>query len=164
MWSVTDIFWQLVSLCTHNATVANKYWCIFSIMLWQIYVHIHECASVCIRGVCPFTVLTSYAYFFFFLPLYSHYPNAEVVNFGTWFLFSFPVSLIMLVLTWFWMHWLFLGCKWVQVVQDTWITKIGHLWLVKNMSHKDVSSCKWQKLRHNLLLLARTVTGGNLTA
>uniref|UniRef100_A0A8B9FGJ6 Solute carrier family 13 member 4 n=1 Tax=Amazona collaria TaxID=241587 RepID=A0A8B9FGJ6_9PSIT len=43
--------------------------------------------------------------------LYSHYPKAEVVNFGTWFLFSFPISLIMLVLTWFWMHWLFLGCK-----------------------------------------------------
>ncbi|KYO36543.1 hypothetical protein Y1Q_0024257 [Alligator mississippiensis] len=41
----------------------------------------------------------------------SHYPNAEVVNFGTWFLFSFPISLIMLVLTWFWMHWLFLGCN-----------------------------------------------------
>uniref|UniRef100_A0A8B9FGD7 Solute carrier family 13 member 4 n=1 Tax=Amazona collaria TaxID=241587 RepID=A0A8B9FGD7_9PSIT len=41
----------------------------------------------------------------------NHYPKAEVVNFGTWFLFSFPISLIMLVLTWFWMHWLFLGCN-----------------------------------------------------
>ncbi|NWS60462.1 S13A4 protein, partial [Chunga burmeisteri] len=41
----------------------------------------------------------------------NHYPTAEVVNFGTWFLFSFPISLIMLVLTWFWMHWLFLGCN-----------------------------------------------------
>uniref|UniRef100_A0A8D2Q593 Solute carrier family 13 member 4 n=1 Tax=Varanus komodoensis TaxID=61221 RepID=A0A8D2Q593_VARKO len=41
----------------------------------------------------------------------NHYPNADVVNFGTWFLFSFPISLIMLVLTWFWMHWLFLGCN-----------------------------------------------------
>uniref|UniRef100_A0A8B9RUG8 Solute carrier family 13 member 4 n=1 Tax=Accipiter nisus TaxID=211598 RepID=A0A8B9RUG8_9AVES len=41
----------------------------------------------------------------------NHYPNAEVVNFGTWFLFSFPIALIMLVLTWFWMHWLFLGCN-----------------------------------------------------
>ncbi|NXN31253.1 S13A4 protein, partial [Nycticryphes semicollaris] len=41
----------------------------------------------------------------------NHYPNAEVINFGTWFLFSFPISLIMLVLTWFWMHWLFLGCN-----------------------------------------------------
>nr|XP_020647889.1 solute carrier family 13 member 4 [Pogona vitticeps] len=41
----------------------------------------------------------------------NHYPNADVVNFGTWFLFSLPISLIMLVLTWFWMHWLFLGCN-----------------------------------------------------
>uniref|UniRef100_A0A8C5IHL8 Solute carrier family 13 member 4 n=1 Tax=Junco hyemalis TaxID=40217 RepID=A0A8C5IHL8_JUNHY len=41
----------------------------------------------------------------------NQYPKAEVVNFGTWFLFSFPISLIMLVLTWFWLHWLFLGCN-----------------------------------------------------
>ncbi|KAI5274101.1 Solute Carrier Family 13 Member 4 [Manis pentadactyla] len=41
----------------------------------------------------------------------SQYPDAEVVNFGTWFLFSFPISLIMLVVSWFWMHWLFLGCN-----------------------------------------------------
>ncbi|KAB1276245.1 Solute carrier family 13 member 4 [Camelus dromedarius] len=41
----------------------------------------------------------------------SQYPAAEVVNFGTWFLFSLPISLIMLVVSWFWMHWLFLGCK-----------------------------------------------------
>ncbi|XP_016161542.1 PREDICTED: solute carrier family 13 member 4 [Ficedula albicollis] len=41
----------------------------------------------------------------------NQYPKAEVLNFGTWFLFSFPISLIMLVLTWFWLHWLFLGCN-----------------------------------------------------
>ncbi|KAM7057000.1 solute carrier family 13 member 4 [Acridotheres tristis] len=41
----------------------------------------------------------------------NQYPKAEVVNFGTWFLFSFPISLVMLVLTWFWLHWLFLGCN-----------------------------------------------------
>ncbi|XP_012661690.1 solute carrier family 13 member 4 [Otolemur garnettii] len=41
----------------------------------------------------------------------NQYPAAEVVNFGTWFLFSFPISIIMLVVSWFWMHWLFLGCN-----------------------------------------------------
>lgn len=41
----------------------------------------------------------------------NQYPAAEVVNFGTWFLFSFPISLIMLVISWFWLHWLFLGCN-----------------------------------------------------
>ncbi|EDL13665.1 solute carrier family 13 member 4 [Mus musculus] len=41
----------------------------------------------------------------------NQYPAAEVVNFGTWFLFSFPISLIMLVVSWFWIHWLFLGCN-----------------------------------------------------
>ncbi|XP_018414060.1 PREDICTED: solute carrier family 13 member 4 [Nanorana parkeri] len=41
----------------------------------------------------------------------NRYPNAEVVNFGTWFVFSLPITIIVLLLTWVWMHWLFLGCN-----------------------------------------------------
>lgn len=41
----------------------------------------------------------------------SRYPESRSINFGTWFVFSFPIALIMLVLTWVWMHWLFLGCN-----------------------------------------------------
>ncbi|KFV46107.1 Solute carrier family 13 member 4, partial [Tyto alba] len=57
------------------------------------------------------TIIGTSTSLIFFEHFNNHYPNAEVVNFGTWFLFSFPISLIMLVLTWFWMHWLFLGCN-----------------------------------------------------
>ncbi|RXM37090.1 Solute carrier family 13 member 4 [Acipenser ruthenus] len=39
------------------------------------------------------------------------YPEAQVINFGTWFIFSLPISLIMLFLTWVWLHCLFLGCN-----------------------------------------------------
>ncbi|KAL4641030.1 solute carrier family 13 member 4 [Arapaima gigas] len=41
----------------------------------------------------------------------SRYPDAKVINFGTWFIFSLPISIIMLVLTWVWLHFLFLGCN-----------------------------------------------------
>ncbi|KAM8974779.1 solute carrier family 13 member 4 isoform 2-T2 [Pelodytes ibericus] len=41
----------------------------------------------------------------------NRYPEAEVVNFGTWFVFSFPITVIMLLATWVWMHWLYLGCN-----------------------------------------------------
>ncbi|XP_075867413.1 solute carrier family 13 member 4 isoform X2 [Nelusetta ayraudi] len=41
----------------------------------------------------------------------TRYPNAKVINFGTWFIFSFPIAIIMLVLTWLWLHFLFLGCN-----------------------------------------------------
>ncbi|XP_010794852.1 solute carrier family 13 member 4 [Notothenia coriiceps] len=41
----------------------------------------------------------------------SRYPDAKVINFGTWFIFSFPIAIIMLVLTWLWLHFLFLGCN-----------------------------------------------------
>ncbi|XP_066524334.1 solute carrier family 13 member 4 isoform X2 [Hoplias malabaricus] len=41
----------------------------------------------------------------------NRYPEAKVINFGTWFIFSLPIALIMLVLTWLWLHCLFLGCN-----------------------------------------------------
>ncbi|XP_038609190.1 solute carrier family 13 member 4 [Tachyglossus aculeatus] len=41
----------------------------------------------------------------------NQYPASEVVNFGTWFLFSFPISLVLLGLSWLWLHCLFLGCN-----------------------------------------------------
>uniref|UniRef100_A0A671W769 Solute carrier family 13 member 4 n=1 Tax=Sparus aurata TaxID=8175 RepID=A0A671W769_SPAAU len=41
----------------------------------------------------------------------TRYPDAKTINFGTWFIFSFPIAIIMLVLTWLWLHFLFLGCN-----------------------------------------------------
>uniref|UniRef100_A0A8C5QTZ8 Solute carrier family 13 member 4 n=1 Tax=Leptobrachium leishanense TaxID=445787 RepID=A0A8C5QTZ8_9ANUR len=41
----------------------------------------------------------------------TRYPEAEALNFGTWFVFSFPITIITLLITWVWMHWLFLGCN-----------------------------------------------------
>ncbi|XP_067906766.1 solute carrier family 13 member 4-like isoform X2 [Heterodontus francisci] len=41
----------------------------------------------------------------------NRYPESRSINFGTWFVFSFPIAIMMLVLTWLWMHWLFLGCN-----------------------------------------------------
>ncbi|XP_047431270.1 solute carrier family 13 member 4 [Mugil cephalus] len=41
----------------------------------------------------------------------NRYPEAKVINFGTWFIFSFPIAIIMLILTWLWLHFLFLGCN-----------------------------------------------------
>ncbi|CAB1442461.1 unnamed protein product [Pleuronectes platessa] len=41
----------------------------------------------------------------------NRYPDAKSINFGTWFIFSFPIAIIMLVLTWLWLHFLFLGCN-----------------------------------------------------
>uniref|UniRef100_A0A4W4H3J2 Solute carrier family 13 member 4 n=1 Tax=Electrophorus electricus TaxID=8005 RepID=A0A4W4H3J2_ELEEL len=41
----------------------------------------------------------------------NRYPEAKFINFGTWFIFSLPIALVMLVLTWMWLHFLFLGCN-----------------------------------------------------
>ncbi|CAJ1056034.1 solute carrier family 13 member 1 isoform X1 [Xyrichtys novacula] len=37
------------------------------------------------------------------------YPNCNCVNFGNWLLMCLPISVIMLLLTWIWLCWLFIG-------------------------------------------------------
>ncbi|XP_074533856.1 solute carrier family 13 member 1 [Halichoeres trimaculatus] len=37
------------------------------------------------------------------------YPNCSCVNFGNWLLMCLPISVIMLLLTWMWLCWLFIG-------------------------------------------------------
>ncbi|KAM9351975.1 solute carrier family 13 member 1 [Symphorus nematophorus] len=37
------------------------------------------------------------------------YPNCDCINFGNWLLLCLPVSVIMLLLTWMWLCWLFIG-------------------------------------------------------
>ncbi|XP_054420529.1 solute carrier family 13 member 1 [Pteronotus mesoamericanus] len=39
----------------------------------------------------------------------ERYPNCQCINFGSWFMLSFPASIIVLFLTWIWLLWLFLG-------------------------------------------------------
>ncbi|CAG01074.1 unnamed protein product, partial [Tetraodon nigroviridis] len=41
--------------------------------------------------------------------LHQTYPSCNCINFGNWLLLCFPVSLIMLLLTWLWLYWLFIG-------------------------------------------------------
>ncbi|KAM6926630.1 solute carrier family 13 member 1 [Lycodopsis pacificus] len=37
------------------------------------------------------------------------YPNCNCINFGNWLLLCLPISVIMLLLTWIWLYWLFIG-------------------------------------------------------
>ncbi|XP_044050091.1 solute carrier family 13 member 1 [Siniperca chuatsi] len=37
------------------------------------------------------------------------YPNCDCINFGNWLLLCLPISVIMLLLTWIWLYWLFIG-------------------------------------------------------
>ncbi|KAL1778266.1 solute carrier family 13 member 1 [Sigmodon hispidus] len=39
----------------------------------------------------------------------SRYPNCHCLNFGSWFMLSFPIAIILLLLSWIWLQWLFLG-------------------------------------------------------
>nr|XP_028602788.1 solute carrier family 13 member 1 [Podarcis muralis] len=39
----------------------------------------------------------------------TRYPGCQCINFGTWFILCIPITLIILVLSWVWLLWLFLG-------------------------------------------------------
>uniref|UniRef100_A0A0P6J6T0 Solute carrier family 13 member 1 n=1 Tax=Heterocephalus glaber TaxID=10181 RepID=A0A0P6J6T0_HETGA len=39
----------------------------------------------------------------------TRYPDCQCLNFGSWFLFSFPVAVLILLFSWIWLQWLFLG-------------------------------------------------------
>uniref|UniRef100_A0A3B4ADU1 Uncharacterized protein n=1 Tax=Periophthalmus magnuspinnatus TaxID=409849 RepID=A0A3B4ADU1_9GOBI len=41
--------------------------------------------------------------------LHQMYPECNSVNFGNWLLLCLPISVIMLLLTWAWLYWLFIG-------------------------------------------------------
>ncbi|XP_027534970.1 solute carrier family 13 member 1 isoform X2 [Neopelma chrysocephalum] len=38
----------------------------------------------------------------------SRYPGCQCINFGSWFILSFPIGVIILLLSWVWLQWLFL--------------------------------------------------------
>uniref|UniRef100_A0A8C5TM83 Solute carrier family 13 member 1 n=1 Tax=Malurus cyaneus samueli TaxID=2593467 RepID=A0A8C5TM83_9PASS len=39
----------------------------------------------------------------------SRYPDCQCINFGSWFILSIPITVIILLLSWVWLQWLFLG-------------------------------------------------------
>ncbi|KAK0141820.1 Solute carrier family 13 member 1 [Merluccius polli] len=39
------------------------------------------------------------------------YPECNSINFGNWLLLCLPISIIMLLLSWLWLHWLFIGSE-----------------------------------------------------
>ncbi|XP_010341873.1 solute carrier family 13 member 1 isoform X3 [Saimiri boliviensis] len=48
----------------------------------------------------------------------TRYPDCHCLNFGSWFMFSFPAALIILLLSWIWLQWLFLGFKYPGFATD----------------------------------------------
>ncbi|KAF4790262.1 Solute carrier family 13 member 1 [Turdus rufiventris] len=39
----------------------------------------------------------------------GRYPNCQCINFGSWFILSIPIAVTILLLSWLWLQWLFLG-------------------------------------------------------
>ncbi|KAM3925210.1 solute carrier family 13 member 1 [Leptodactylus fuscus] len=45
----------------------------------------------------------------------TRYPLSTEINFGTWFLLCIPITLILVILSWLWIQWLFLGLNFKEM-------------------------------------------------
>nr|XP_045015907.1 solute carrier family 13 member 1 [Jaculus jaculus] len=70
----------------------------------------------------------------------SRYPDCRCLNFGSWFLFSFPLAIILLFLSWIWLQWLFLGFNFKEMF------KCGKTKTVKEKACADVIKQEYEKL------------------
>ncbi|KAM4874052.1 solute carrier family 13 member 1 [Thomomys bottae] len=70
----------------------------------------------------------------------TRYPECQCLNFGSWFMFSFPVAVILLLLSWIWLQWLFLGFNVKEMF------KCGKSKTVKEKACADVIKQEYQKL------------------
>ncbi|XP_016068810.1 PREDICTED: solute carrier family 13 member 1 [Miniopterus natalensis] len=69
----------------------------------------------------------------------SHYPECRCINFGSWFLLTFPAAVIILLLSWIWLQWLFLGL-------DFKMFKCGKTQAVEQKAYADVIKQEYKKL------------------
>ncbi|KAG3277722.1 solute carrier family 13 member 1 [Ictidomys tridecemlineatus] len=70
----------------------------------------------------------------------TRYPDCDCLNFGSWFLFSFPIAIILLLLSWIWLQWLFLGFNFKELF------KCGKTKTVKEKACAEVIKQEYKKL------------------
>ncbi|XP_043823510.1 solute carrier family 13 member 1 [Dromiciops gliroides] len=68
------------------------------------------------------------------------YPECRCINFGSWFLLSFPAAIILLFLSWIWLQWLFLGFNLKEMF------KCGKTKTVKEQACANVIKEEYRKL------------------
>ncbi|XP_006988457.1 solute carrier family 13 member 1 [Peromyscus maniculatus bairdii] len=70
----------------------------------------------------------------------TRYPECRCLNFGSWFLFSFPIAVILLLLSWIWLQWLFLGFNFKEMF------KCGKTKTLKEKACAEVIKQEYEKL------------------
>lgn len=70
----------------------------------------------------------------------AYYPDCQCINFGSWFMLSFPAAIIILILSWIWLQWLYLGFNIKEMF------KCGKTKSVKQKACAEVIKQEYQKL------------------
>ncbi|XP_036184703.1 solute carrier family 13 member 1 [Myotis myotis] len=70
----------------------------------------------------------------------TRYPDCRCINFGSWFLLSFPAAIIILLLSWIWLQWLFLGFDFKEMFKG------GKTKTVEQEAYADVIKQEYKKL------------------
>ncbi|XP_053409784.1 solute carrier family 13 member 1 [Nycticebus coucang] len=70
----------------------------------------------------------------------TRYPDCRCINFGSWFILSFPATVIILLLSWIWLQWLFLGFNFKEMF------KCGKTKTLQQKACAEVIKKEYQKL------------------
>uniref|UniRef100_UPI00398ECA1E solute carrier family 13 member 1 n=1 Tax=Pristiophorus japonicus TaxID=55135 RepID=UPI00398ECA1E len=58
----------------------------------------------------------------------TRYPDCHCINFGSWFVLVFPMTVIILLLSWVWLHVIYFGFKYQEIVTLTIFCFMALLW------------------------------------
>uniref|UniRef100_A0A6I8NGQ6 Solute carrier family 13 member 1 n=1 Tax=Ornithorhynchus anatinus TaxID=9258 RepID=A0A6I8NGQ6_ORNAN len=62
----------------------------------------------------------------------GRYPDCQCINFGSWFLLSFPAAILILILSWIWLQWLFMDFKYQEIVTLVLFFAMALLWFTRD--------------------------------
>ncbi|XP_003475090.1 solute carrier family 13 member 1 isoform X2 [Cavia porcellus] len=89
----------------------------------------------------------------------SRYPDCQCLNFGSWFMFSFPAAVIILLLSWIWLQWLFLGFNFKEMFKcgKTKTAKEKLCAAVIKQEYQKLGPMRYQEIITLILFIAMTL-------
>ncbi|KAG7234550.1 hypothetical protein INR49_004485 [Caranx melampygus] len=92
------------------------------------------------------------------------YPECNCINFGNWLLLCLPISVIMLLLTWVWLYWLFIGSDHSGFITDASVALLlGLLFFIvpaHGPSRKYESMISWPEFQASMPWRVALLVGG----
>ncbi|XP_055049337.1 solute carrier family 13 member 1 [Misgurnus anguillicaudatus] len=79
--------------------------------------------------------------------MHQYYPECRIINFGNWFVLCLPICIIMLILSWIFLHWMFLGSNFrASLCSKKQSEKEKNTARMLNNQYKSLGPISWQEI------------------